>query len=57
MVGSSVRVVSSPFSDVKRGERGRVTSCRYWGTPHFVFRVLLSKGRSHLFRPDELEGR
>lgn len=50
-----VRILSSPYSDVKRGERGRAAAVKHRGTRYEVYRVLLSGGRSRLFHLDELE--
>ena len=69
MSGQPVRIVSSPYSDVRRGERGRFISiknyCRHGAsTPDHVeekcrdrwavWRVSFADGRSRLFWPQEV---
>jgi len=53
-IGATVRISTSPYSDVKRGERGVTSAVKYFQTRNEVWRVRFVDRRSRLFRPGEL---
>lgn len=50
-----VKILRSPYSDVKRGDRGKILGQKHEGTIYHVYRVDFKDGRSRLFLPSEVK--
>jgi hypothetical protein len=51
----TVRIVSSPYSDIKAGSLACIISEKHKDTKHHVYRLQVKSGGSRLFYPNEIE--